>query len=56
MNPTALAKRLWGDWYFNQETARFTRNKSTSSAPHSFVQFILEPIYKLYSQVIYSFD
>jgi U5 small nuclear ribonucleoprotein component len=47
-----LAKRLWGDWYYSEETNAFTKNKTTSSSPRSFVQFILDPIYKIYSHVI----
>lgn len=54
LNPEALAKRLWGDVYFNQETRRFTkdRNKVPSDARRSFVEFVLEPVYKLFSQGI----
>ena len=45
-----FAKRLWGDIFYNQATRKF-KSKS-EDFPRSFVHFILEPIYKLYTQVI----
>ena len=30
---------------------KFTKKPATSSAPRSFVEFILEPLYKIFSQV-----
>ena len=48
----ALADRLWGDIYFNQETRKFTRKQSDPEQNRTFVHFILEPLYKLYSQVL----
>ncbi|KAJ6241086.1 u5 small nuclear ribonucleoprotein component [Anaeramoeba flamelloides] len=48
-----FAKRLWGDIFFNPKTRKFVGKKNrTKKYPRSFVQFILEPIYKLYSQII----
>ena len=72
VNPGDLAKRLWGDLYFDDATGRFSktppkRQRSddeddsddapvdyalTSSPRRSFVEFVLEPMYKIYSQVI----
>ena len=40
-----FAQRLWGDIYFNEETRKFSRKGSE----RSFVTFILEPLYKMYS-------
>ncbi len=51
LEPESLSRRLWGDWFFDEESRAFTRKKTISSV-RSFVQFVLEPIYKLYSQVI----
>ena len=48
----AFADRLWGDIYFNQETRKFTRKQSDPEQNRSFVHFILEPLYKLYTQVL----
>ena len=46
-----LARRLWGDVYYDPATRRF-RNKPSGSAKRSFVHFVLEPIYKVYAQVL----
>lgn len=48
----SFAKRLWGDWYHNEESGSFSKKKPHRSSPRTFVQYILEPLYKLYSQVI----
>ena len=47
-----FAKRLWGDVYFNQKTRKFAKSAVTENFTRSFVHFILEPIYKLYAQVV----
>ena len=48
----AFANRLWGDIWFNEETRKFTRKPADSEANRTFVHFILEPLYKLYSHVL----
>ena len=48
----AFADRLWGDIYFNNNTRKFTRKGADPESPRTFVQFVLDPLYKLYSQVI----
>ncbi|XP_020109365.1 110 kDa U5 small nuclear ribonucleoprotein component CLO-like isoform X2 [Ananas comosus] len=47
-----FASRLWGDLYFHPDTRTFRKKPPKEGADRSFVQFILEPLYKLYSQVI----
>jgi U5 small nuclear ribonucleoprotein component len=47
-----FADRLWGDIYFNNDTRKFTRKGVDAESPRTFVQFVLEPLYKLYSQVL----
>lgn len=47
-----LAQRLWGNIYYNEETRKFSRKPSDAEAKRSFVHFVLEPLYKLYTQVI----
>mmetsp|Transcript_20474 Transcript_20474/g.20587 ORF Transcript_20474/g.20587 Transcript_20474/m.20587 type:complete len:983 (-) Transcript_20474:782-3730(-) len=47
-----LAKRLWGDWFYDPTENSFTKNKPHNSSQRTFIQFILEPLYKIYSQVI----
>ncbi|OCF30617.1 U5 small nuclear ribonucleoprotein component [Kwoniella heveanensis BCC8398] len=47
-----FAVRLWGNIYFDQERRKFTRNPADVESKRSFVHFILEPLYKLYTQVL----
>ncbi|KAI9496059.1 P-loop containing nucleoside triphosphate hydrolase protein [Zychaea mexicana] len=47
-----FAKRLWGEIFFNPEEGSFHRSSQGRGSKRSFVHFILEPLYKLYSQVI----
>lgn len=44
-------ERLWGDIYFKPETRKFTK-KQEGGLQRSFVHFILEPLYKIYTQVL----
>ncbi|RCI07972.1 hypothetical protein L249_7870 [Ophiocordyceps polyrhachis-furcata BCC 54312] len=52
VNAQDLAKRLWGDVYYNPEKRNFTRKPLESATPRSFVHFILEPIYKIFTHSI----
>ncbi|KAK4149125.1 Pre-mRNA-splicing factor cwf10 [Chaetomidium leptoderma] len=52
VNVDEFARRLWGDVYFNPRKRNFTRKPVEKEAKRSFVNFILEPIYKLYSHTI----
>ncbi|KAL3653011.1 hypothetical protein CASFOL_002692 [Castilleja foliolosa] len=47
-----FASRLWGDYYFDPDTRGFKKKQPAGGAERSFVQFILDPLYKIYSQVI----
>jgi 116 kDa U5 small nuclear ribonucleoprotein component len=55
-----LAKRLWGDVWFHPETRKFVTSQphvtdadgDDVAVPRTFVQFVLEPIYKIYAQVL----
>lgn len=47
----AFADRLWGDIYFSSDR-KFTRKPSDPEHARTFVHFILEPLYKLYSHVL----
>ncbi len=53
--PTAprrdFAQRLWGDVYFDDSTRGFRRKAPSVGAARTFVTFILDPLYKVYSQV-----
>lgn len=47
-----FAMRLWGDIFFNQNGRKFTRKGVEENSRRTFVKFVLEPIYKLYSHTI----
>ncbi|KAL1311629.1 hypothetical protein AAFC00_001739 [Neodothiora populina] len=47
-----FSRRLWGDIYFNPQRRTFTRKGTEERSKRSFVNFVLEPIYKLYSHTI----
>lgn len=49
-----FAKRLWGNIYYNEESRNFSRKAADPQSKRSFVHFILEPLYKLYTQVLSS--
>ena len=51
-----FAKRLWGDIYFNAKTRKFTRKSPHGSAQRSFIEFILEPLYKIFAQIVGDVD
>ena len=52
LDVAGFADRLWGDIYFNNDTRKFTRKAGDAESPRTFVQFVLDPLYKLYSQVL----
>src|SRR5271154_359718 len=49
INVEGFARRLWGDIFFNPRKRSFTRKAIEERAKRSFVNFVLEPIYKLYA-------
>ena len=51
MDTLQFSKRLWGDWFFDPSTRTFAR-KRISGSERTFVEFVLTPLYKLYSQVL----
>eukprot|EP01134_Creolimax_fragrantissima_P006103 CFRG6103T1 len=56
LNHADFAKRLWGDVYFNSKTRKFSKKPTESGAKRTFVEFVLEPIYKMYAQVVGDVD
>jgi len=46
---------MWGDIYYNKKTRKFSKTSSRESSVRTFVEFILEPIYKILSAVV-SYD
>lgn len=47
-----FAARLWGDIFFNPKSRKFTRKGMEEGSKRSFVNFVLEPIYKIFSHTI----
>lgn len=56
LNTSEFARRLWGDIYFNSKTRKFSKKPPHGSAQRSFVEFILEPLYKLFAQIVGDVD
>jgi len=54
VNTEEFAKRLWGDIYYNPKKRTFSRKPlaGETRAARSFVNFVLEPIYKVFSVTI----
>jgi len=58
LGPKELAKRLWGDAWLDPETRTFrktapqTPGPSGAPVPRTFVQYLLEPLYKMYSAAL----
>ena len=50
IDETQFAKRLWGDSYYNPESRRFYKKppEGRSQSDRSFVEFLLNPLYKLF--------
>ncbi|KAI9880134.1 MAG: hypothetical protein M1830_005163 [Pleopsidium flavum] len=52
VNAREFGARLWGDIFFNPKSRKFTRKGMEERSKRTFVNFVLEPIYKLYSHTI----
>jgi 116 kDa U5 small nuclear ribonucleoprotein component len=48
--------KLWGDMYFNAKTRKFSKKPTTATQQRTFVEFILEPLYKIFSQCVGDVD
>ncbi|CAJ1450621.1 unnamed protein product, partial [Effrenium voratum] len=47
-----FSKCLWGDLYYDADTRKFTKTPPDAEQPRSFVQFVLEPIYKIFAHCL----
>nr|XP_046910123.1 116 kDa U5 small nuclear ribonucleoprotein component-like [Dermatophagoides farinae] len=47
-----FSKRLWGDIYFNRTSRKFVKKAPTGQTQRTFIEFILEPLYKIVSQIV----
>lgn len=52
LDSSQFALRLWGDIFYNPKLRKFSRKAAEEGAKRSFVHWVLEPIYKLYSHTI----
>merc|ERR1719242_58509 len=47
-----LMKKLWGDWYFNAKSKKWVKSAQDGAEKRAFVQFILDPIYKVFDAIM----
>lgn len=47
-----FASKLWGNTYLDGETSKFVKEPPTKTSKRSFVEFILEPLYKFFRLAI----
>ncbi|CAD8208930.1 unnamed protein product [Paramecium octaurelia] len=52
LNPEQFTRLLWGDIYYDNKEKKFVRKMSPYATQRTFVEFVLEPIYKLFGQVV----
>jgi len=55
-NPRALAQALWGEFYYNPKTKKTTKKPYSDRAQPMFVQFILDPLWRLYDLILVQRD
>ena len=56
--PEPFARRLWGDVYFVKQGAKrtFSKKAGGKDSERSFVHFVLQPLYKIFSTVVGDVD
>jgi U5 small nuclear ribonucleoprotein component len=47
-----FSKMLWGDLYFDKKTRKFVKKPNENAQNRSFIEFILDPLYKLIGYTI----
>lgn len=52
LTATQLARRFWGNIYYDMTTRKFSDRSPTRQSERTFVSFILEPYYKLHTAVV----
>ena len=52
LDPEEFGRRLWGDIFYTSETRKFTRKSVDHTSKRSFIHFVLEPIWKLFSHTL----
>lgn len=54
VDPKEFKEYLWGDVFYNISKNTFSLSSQSGKNPHSFVHFILEPVYKLFTYTLVS--
>jgi len=52
VDPETLVKVFWGDYYFNPDSRKFMTLPTKEANTRTFVQFILEPVYKIFAHTV----
>lgn len=52
VDPVRFARRLWGDVFFDEETRTFKTREKGGIGKRTFVEFVLEPLYKIISVAV----
>lgn len=47
-----FANLLWGNYFYDRNTRKFTKKAGPDYTKRTFVEFILEPIYKIFSHAV----
>lgn len=47
-----LMKRLWGDNFYDAKSKKWIKNATTAAPKRAFVQYILDPIYKVFDAIM----
>jgi elongation factor 2 len=47
-----LMKKLWGDNFYDAKNKKWVKNSSKSASKRAFVQFIMDPIYKVFDVIM----
>lgn len=47
-------RNLWGERYFDSKSRKWTSERPTESAQNGFVQFVLEPIYRILRSTLHN--
>lgn len=51
-----FALKLWGDVYFNAKTRKFSKKPTSATQQRTFVEFVMDPLYKIFSQCVGDVD
>merc|ERR1711935_234245 len=52
INLDKMMKHLWGDYFFDAKTKKWVKSSSDTAPKRGFVQWILDPIYKAFKNIM----